>query len=230
MLPAFLAPDAPRSRRFHRSRRRTIVPATWRVRIRRFRRRPLVYWTVVVVVAATSGLTVLHVTARAEAAASRYGSTVAVPVAARPVAAGTTLQARDVQWRRVPRALLPRVRAARRPAGRVVVSALFPGEVVVEERLAPSGLHGAAALVPAGSRALAVPSGPSTPHVARGDHVDLLSVVADEAAASSVVAAGALVVEVDDQSLTVAVSEQEAPAVAAALARGTVAVALVGVP
>lgn len=225
MLPVFLAPGS--------RRRRPLVPAAWRHRYhrwRRWRRRPAVYWTTVTAVALVAGLSAARVTAHAEAAATRYGAMVMVPVAARGVAVGSTVGSADVRWRRMPRAFVPGARPARHPAGRVAVAALVPGEVVVEDRLAPSGLHGAAALVPSGWRALAVPAGPGTPRVGRGDRVDLLSVVADEAGPSSAVAERALVVEVGDQAITVAVASRDAPAVAAALARGTVTVALVGAP
>ena len=191
-------------------------------------RHPVTHWLVIGAVALTSGLMVLRLTTRAELAADRYGSVMTVPVATRSVAAGDTVHDSDVQWRRVPRACLPNGVAARHPTGRVVVSPLVAGEVVVEDRLAPAGLRGAAALVPSGWRALAVPAGPGTPHVARGDRVDLLAAGADDTAASAVVAARALVVEVTDDAVTVAVDEGDAPALAAALARGTVSIALVG--
>src|SRR5205814_10504342 len=106
-------------------------------------------------------------------------------------------------------------------------ASIIAGEVVVESRLAPHGVRGAAALVPPGARALAVPAGPGTPHVERGDHVDLLA-VASEGTPSRVVAQRATVIDATDDRVTVAVTSSEAPAVAAALARGGVTVPLVG--
>ncbi|MDQ3757355.1 MAG: flagellar biosynthesis protein FlgA, partial [Actinomycetota bacterium] len=58
----------------------------------------------------------------------------------------------------------------------------------------------------------------------RGDRVDVLA-AGDEGGAATV-AAGALVVDVADEVVTVAVSAEESPAVAYAVARGVVTLAL----
>lgn len=222
MLPAFLAPDG------DRRRHRRLVPPRWRMRMRRWRRHPIVGVVAVVGLAASGGLTLGRVAAHTRAEAVRYGSAVRVPVAVRTLAVGDTVGEGDVEFRRVPRAFVPAGHAARRPVGHVVVATVVAGEVVVEDRLAPTGLHGAAALVPAGWRALAVPSGPGTPRVGRGDHVDLLAATGDGDGPSTVVGHGAVVVEVSDQAVTVALSQSDAPSLAAALARGAVSIALIG--
>ena len=195
---------------------------------RRLRRRVPVFWFVSVVLAGLTGLMVFELVSSAAASASRYGSLVSVPVVARPVSAGAVVGRSDVAWRPVPRAFLPAASlVARDPVGRAAVVALVPGEVVVQSRLAPFGLRGAAALVPAGWRALAVPLGDASLALRRGDRVDVL---ATAETTTSVAAHNALVVDVaaDHSSATVAVSADDSPAVASALAGGTVTLALLG--
>jgi hypothetical protein len=117
---------------------------------------------------------------------------------------------------------------------------------VVAARLAPAGLVGAAALVPAGERAVAVPTGPApTPPLVVGDRVDVLAVLPAAPAPEAgdrprgVGAPGvsdpafalveqAAVVDVADGVVTVAVPEADAPRVAWALGHGSVVLALAG--
>ncbi|MGH9138594.1 MAG: RcpC/CpaB family pilus assembly protein, partial [Acidimicrobiales bacterium] len=97
--------------------------------------------------------------------------------------------------------------------------------------------RGPAALVPAGHRALALPvtAGVGAPSVVVGDRVDVLAAfdMLDEPDTADVdpagvVTAGAVVVDVGESAVTVAVPEDDAPRVAFAAARGTVTLALVG--
>jgi hypothetical protein len=111
----------------------------------------------------------------------------------------------------------------------------------VAERLAPQGLTGVAALVPAGHRAVAVPIGPlAAPPLTIGDLVDVLAVVpvAAEAAGAPRVQSGdepsfplveaALVVDVGEQSIAIAVPDADAPRMAWVLTNGSVVLALAG--
>src|SRR4051795_4476168 len=169
---------------------------------RRWRHRVPFFWVFSVALAGVTGLAVFRMVETAETAAAQYGSLVRVPVVARRVAVGTVVGADDVTWRRMPRAFLPAGPAAR-PVGRVAVAPLVVGEVVVEDRLAPSGLRGAAALVPPGMRALSVRPDPVGPSLRAGDRVDVLATV--DSAPAALVARAAVVVEVDHDRVTVAV-------------------------
>ena len=111
------------------------------------------------------------------------------------------------------------------------------GEVLVEHRLAPGGLAGAAALLPPDTRALAVPDGAGGLALRPGDRVDLLAVIdpfaigADPGRSpggsiAEVVANGATVVAVSEDATTVAVPTDRIGSVAAALAQGVVTLAL----
>jgi len=113
---------------------------------RRWRRRVPFFWMLSVALAGVTGLAVFRMVGAASAAAAQYGSLVRVPVVARSVSVGSVVGGDDVTWRRVPRAFVP-AHAAHRPVGAVAVAPLVVGEVVVEDRLAPAGLRGAAAVV-----------------------------------------------------------------------------------
>lgn len=209
------------------------------------RRSSLLYWFVAVAVAATTGLTVSRQVSAASARAASLGGLRTVPVAARAVDAGEVLAAGDVSLRRLPAAAVPDAAVARAPTGRPTLVALAPGEVLLADKLAPDGVRGIAALVPPGMRALAVPVPAGGMALERGHYVDVLAtfdtepadtaptagdgagVEASEATAPTFpVATGALVIDAGEESVTIAVSPDEAPRVAFALARGTVTLAL----
>lgn len=181
-------------------------------------RYPWAYWLLVLAVAAGAGSVVSEVVDRATASARQLGETASVPVAARDVSMGTVLSDDDVAWRRLPVGVLPVGPLAEVPVGRTALVPLVPGEPLLASKLAPDGVHGVAALVPAGARAVAVPVGDAMPPLQRGDRVDVL--------APSVVAADAVVLDVGDTVVTVAVVADDAPRVADALARGPVTLAL----
>lgn len=188
------------------------------------RRRPLAYWTVAVLGAALAALVVGGLTARAEAAAARYGGLRDVVVVARPLGPGDEVAADDVRVVRVPRAFVPAGALDEVPTGQTVVAAAYPGEALLADRLAPDGRHGVTALLPDGSRAMAVPTGPGALALRVGDTVDVLATAAD--GATRVVADGVTVVDVGEATATVAVRAGAAPAVATALTQATVTLVL----
>jgi pilus assembly protein CpaB len=176
------------------------------------------YWLVVVVVAVGAGAAASSVVERATAPVRRLGATVRVPVAARPVEIGTVLADDDVAWRRLPVGVLPEGPRSPDPVGQTALVPLVPGEPLLASKLAPDGFRGVAALVPAGGRAVGIPLVDGMPPMRRGDRVDVL--------APSVVAADAVVLDVADTVVTIAVVADDAPRLAEALARGPVTLAL----
>ena len=164
------------------------------------------------------GVATFLVVRPALAPAPGVGSLIEVAVAARPVSAGAMLVAADVQVARLPAGALPDSEPAAAPVGQTARVDLVPGEVLLAARLGPRGL---AALLPAGSRALAVPRAAGTPPLEPGQRADLL-------AGGRVVVASASVLAVDDSGTTVAVPEAAAPVVAEAIAAGAVALSLAG--
>jgi Flp pilus assembly protein CpaB len=114
--------------------------------------------------------------------------------------------------------------------GRTPVVPLLAGQTVLAGHLAPDGVAGVAALLPAGSRAVAVPSGGASPPVRRGDTVDVLATFDPQVTGAGdptlTVAVDALVVDVGPDSATVAVTPEQAKAVAFAVSHGTITVAI----
>lgn len=181
-------------------------------------RYPWAYWLLVLVVAAGAGSVASKVVDRATASVRQLGRTVSVPVAARDVEMGTVLSDDDVRWRPLPVGVLPDAPTAEVPVGRTTLVPLVKGEPLLASKLAPDGVGGVAALVPAGARAVGVPMAEGLPPLRRGDRVDVLG--------PSVVAADAVVLDVGEAVVTIAVVAADAPRVAEALARGPVMLVL----
>ena len=202
------------------------------MRLRRLSRSPVVFWALVALLAVLTATVVGGMAGRARAEAARYGSLRTVAVASRPVGPGTVLRPADVSEERVPAAFLPEgwVRSASEVVGRAVVVPLFRNAPVLRGQVAPWGVQGVAALLPPGARAVAVPTGGAAPKLRTGDVVDVLATLDADLEAGEEptveVAAGALVVDVAEESATVAVSPDEARRVAFSLTAGSVTLAL----
>jgi Flp pilus assembly protein CpaB len=188
------------------------------------------FWLFAVSLALLTGLTAARLLGEAASRAEELGGLREVRVTARSVDAGHLLTADDVAVRRLPAAVLPEGAVAASPAGHTVLVPLAPGEVVLESKLAPWGVEGVAALVPPGRRALAVPAARGGLALRRGNHVDVLATfdtIEDEAEPTFAVASAAQVLDVAEESVTVAVTPEEALRVALATSRGTVTLAAV---
>jgi Flp pilus assembly protein CpaB len=156
-----------------------------------------------------------------------------VAVVTRDLEAGRELEPGDVELVDRPVAVLPDDVVREDPVGRILNSAVFEGEVLVDGRIADAGQRGVAARLPAGHRAVALPREPgTTPAVEAGQRVDVIVVLQPEQAGDGppglVVAADALVVDVAEAAITVAVDADAATRVAVALAVGVVTIALAG--
>ena len=206
------------------------------MRLRRLSRSPLLFWAAVAVLALLTASVVGRLVGRAQAEAARYGSLRTAAVATRAVEVGAVLDAGDVALRRVPAAFLPEgwVGSPEEVLGRTVVAAVFPGQALVRAQLAPEGMRGIGAALPPGGRAVGVPTGPAGPPLEKGDVVDVLATFDPEAAGGGdptfPVASAALVVDVGEESATVAVTAEEANRVAFAVAHGMVTLAVTADP
>ncbi|MDQ4090432.1 MAG: Flp pilus assembly protein CpaB, partial [Actinomycetota bacterium] len=147
------------------------------MRLRRLARTPFAYWVAVVALAAFTASTVAGQVNRAGAHAAQYGRLRPVVTAARTVEVGAVVRASDLAVRAMPAAFLPQgaLSATDEVVGRTAVVPLFQGSAVVVGQLAPDGLEGVAALLPEGGRAVAVPTGPASVALRRGDRVDVLA-------------------------------------------------------
>ena len=195
------------------------------------RRRPRYRRALVVAVAAVCGVTVMTVVQRAEEAAAAWGERVPVLVATRDLAPGDRLDGSNTRVERQPAPLLPRGALPTLPDDVRLAEAVYAGEIVREERLAPAGLSAVAARLPSGTRAMAIPVEPGTvPELELGDRVDVLVALASEAAGDGppgfALATDALVVDVDEEAVTIAVPADVAPRIAVAFGAGAVTLAL----
>lgn len=216
-----------------RRTRRSPVPRPRPSLLLALRRRPRLWWLVAAVAAAGAGALVVGAVDRAEAARRAWGEAVPVVVVQRARAAGETLASGDVAVEDRPAAVVPDGALRELEPGAVLRADVVAGEVLVAERLAGAGTSGPVARMPPGTRAVAVPAEPGmVPPVQPGDHVDVLAVTALDAsgtgARGQVLVARALIVAVDERTVTVAVPERDAPRVASALAVGAVVLALAG--
>jgi Flp pilus assembly protein CpaB len=198
-----------------------------RLPLRRLSRSPLAYWAVVVVLACLTASVVAHLVGEAGAQAARYGRLRPVVTATHAVEMGAVLRTGDVSLRSMPAAFLPEgsLSSTSLAVGRTVVVPLFRGGAVVAANLAPDGLQGLAALLPADTRAVAVPTGTASVPLRRGDRVDVLATFDPPPAGQEPtfpVAEAALVVDVGPEAASVAVGPEEAKRVAFAVASGTV--------
>ena len=213
-------------------------PVLLGVRARRALARTVVRRAVVLGLAVATGLVVIALVSSADAARHRWGRARPVAVATRDLVPGDVVDASAVEVRRLPEAAVTPAALAEPPSGSVVRQPVAAGEPLVARRLAPAGLTGVAALVPPGQRAVAIPVGPlAAPRLTIGDLVDVLAVVPVPAEGrppqsadppSFPLVEAAVVVDVGEQSITVAVPEADAPRVAWVLTNGSVVLALGG--
>ena len=201
------------------------------MRLRRLARSPLAYWVAVVALAAFTASTVAGQVDRAEVQAARYGRLRPIVVATHTVEMGAVVRPADVAIRSIPAAFLPEGALAGTGAvvGRTVAVPLFQGAAVLAAHLAPDGLEGVAALLPAGTRAVAVPAGPASVALRRGDRVDVLATFDPPPAGEEPtfpVAEAAPVLDVGPEAVTVAVGPEDAKRVAYAVAAGVVTLTL----
>ena len=197
----------------------------------RLRYHPAARWIALVALLALAVTVVHRTTASAADERHQWGATRPVTVARHRIAMGSTIDAGDVETRSWPVAVIPDGAVESVPSGRAANATIEAGEAVLASRLAPDGLHGMAALVPPGWRALAVPVAPTVLALAVGDHVDLIAGfdvgnATTNRSPSLVVARDAVVVGVDEQRITVAVPDDDAERVAFAIVAGTVVPAL----
>jgi len=193
------------------------------------------FWALVALLALLTATVVGRTMGQARADAARWGSVRSVTVATNAVAAGTVVGAGDVAVRSMPAAFLPEgaLGSIDDVVGHTTLLPLFRGQAVVRGALAPWGLKGIAALLPAGTRAVGVPTGTASPPLHNGDVVDVLATFDPQTAGTEptfAVAQAALVVDVGSESATVAVSPTEANKIAYAVTHGAVSLAVTAGP
>jgi Flp pilus assembly protein CpaB len=219
----------------------------------RFSRSAVAYWIAVGVLVMLTVAVLDGVLHRARASQAALGPSTSVVVATTDLAPGSLLDG-HVAIRSRPARLVPHGALTALPSGRVATAFIANGEPVLPARVSGTDAAGAAGLVSPADRALTVPVGSVALPVRVGDRVDVLAtpVPGSEPTGSSVdggagtdrsggadgsgnptarvVVRNALVVATGTDGVTVAVPAEQAPALAAAIARATVTLALTGPP
>lgn len=175
---------------------------------------PWIHWLLVGVAALGVAVGTGRAITGVDAARRSWGEQQTVWIVTTAVEPGDTIAA---DRREMPRAMVPASTAVDDPSGEVARQHLGVGEIVT---VADVGASGQASLVPSGWVALAVPATPE--HFSVGDHVRVFG--GDRSLGDG------LIVGRGEADLMVAISEQAAPALAAALLTDSVTVALSPAP
>lgn len=208
-------------------------------RIRRALHRPLVRRSIVGLVGLGTAAAVALALQATNDARARWGETRPVAVASRALAPGDPLDPTAAEVRRLPATAVAEDALADPPTGATVRHPIAAGEPLVAERLAPTGVSGTAALIPDGHRAVGVPAGQlAAPPLTAGDLVDVVILSSPGAGVTTDhdqgqsrdqelgVVAGARVLDVTDEVVTLGVPATDAPVLAHAAASGVVALTL----
>ena len=173
-------------------------------------RHPWTYWLVVAVLAGAVGLSAARAVEGVDAARRSWGEQQPVWTATVAIEPGQPITA---ERRDFPSAVVPSIAVRDMPSGAVVRQHLAAGEIVTDADVAADG---AAALVPDGWVAFAVPA--SVEHFAVADHLEVY-------AADQRVAAG-LMIDVGESEVMVAIPATAAPAMASGLLANAVTLGL----
>ena len=186
-------------------------------------RHRVAYWFGVGAVACVAAATVQAKVDALDSARDAWGETRTVLVADRDLEPGEALDG-AVSSRALPVAALPADVMDHLDAGAVALHPLGAGEALAAHHVAPG--TGLAASLPAGTAGVVVPLAGPGPRLALGDLVDVVLVddplgatVADPAI-GDVLGEAAVIVDVVDSAVVVAVPDTDAPRVAAAAAAG----------
>ena len=188
-------------------------------------------WVITAVIALTAASWTFVVLSGAQDDRRAWGTVRSTPVATGDLAPGRVITSSDVHFVDRPIALLPNA-ISESPIGRTVSRTILRNEVIVDERLSGGATTGPAALLDEHSVAFAIQIENATPPVLVGDHVALFAPA--ETAVTSGRAAGpalqltsdAMVIAMNDRTVSVAVDFDEAPSVAKALLASSVVIAL----
>lgn len=212
--------------------RRTPVPRRPRPGLV-LRRQPRVRTALVVAVGLLCGAGVAATVHQAEAARAAWGETTTVLVARRDLAAGDRLDEGSTRATEHPGPLVPPDALTELPPDGRLAEAVYEGEILRSERIAPAGASAVAARLPAGTRAMAIPTEPgSTPPLEVGDRVDVLVALAAETSGGGppgfALATDVEVVDVSEVAVTLAMPRDAAPRLAVAFGQAAVTLALIG--
>jgi len=185
--------------------------------------RRFVWAGAVILLAATTGFVVASITATAIEERASWGEVVRVAVASQSIAVGDTV-AGGISWKEYPAAVVPRSAVTSLPGDDVAATQIGSGEIVVATDLMSASAGLGAQLSP-GRSAMALPRVVGWPSLVVGDQVALLAT--SPTSPASTVTSEAVVLQSNDDEVTVSIVSDDAPEVANALSRGQVIAVLV---
>jgi len=188
--------------------------------------RRAVWGGAVVLLALGTGLIVASITAGAIAERASWGELATVAVASRPIGVGDNV-AEAIEWLDYPAAVVPALAAVSVSVEDVASVPIGSGEMVVETDIRSSSA-GLGAQLPRGRSAMALPRVAGWPELVVGDQVALLAT--SSIASAQTVSDEAVVLQVDEDVVTLSIVSGDTPAVADALSRGQVVAVLVRRP
>jgi len=190
-------------------------------RLHRAGRRALRTRSLAIVLAVAAGVLTHGQWLRGQQLRSAWGPRQIVLVAARDLSAGDPLDTSSIRTAELPVVAVPDRAVERVPPGRRAVRSVTVGEVLVENDVAPAASGPLAARLPAGHTGVAVVLADDAPAIGPGDVVDVVAApepVVDAAVAGSgeatVVARSAVVLDIREDAVTLAVADGEATRVA----------------
>lgn len=190
-------------------------------RLHRAGRRALRTRSLALVLAIAAGLLTHGQWLRGQQLRNDWGPRRTVLVATRDLNAGDPLDTSTIRTAELPATAVPGRAVERVEAGRRAVRSVTVGEVLVDDDVAPAASGPLAARLPAGHTGVAVVLADDAPAIGPGDVVDVVAApeqFVDVAAAGSgeatVVARSAVVLDVREDSVTLAVADGEATRVA----------------
>ncbi|MGY6501585.1 MAG: SAF domain-containing protein [Acidimicrobiales bacterium] len=197
------------------------APPPWaRLRVT-LRRRPVLFWASCVVAVTSSILVVGEAARSATRDAQTYGALVPTVVATAHLEPGRVVEPGDVRITQIPASLAPVGALGDPPVGHVVRQDIVEGEAVVAGRLAGGSAVGVAAVLGADQRGVAIPLPSHRPPLQVGQVVDVLAVIDPGTSPgripATLIAERAVVVDVADGGVTVAVSRADAASIVGAL-------------
>jgi|GEM_PF-1546948 len=196
-------------------------------------RRPVVWWIGVALIATLTVSTLNRMASDAVDLADAWGPTQAVFVAADVIEVGDLIRdgTRRIDY---PAAMIPANALTELGSHAVAVTRIHPGEVIVAPRVSGTGGDPAAAvtdlMLPANTGAVGLRRGDDWPQVEVGDRLNLLATfnpTADQAATTTLVAQGAVVVAIGERSVDVAVADHDIATTVHALSLASVTPVLV---
>lgn len=181
-------------------------------------RRPVLYWSLAIVLAAATAITVDRTISVGEELRSAYGATVEVVVTTAPVTRGDVLQG-STERRAIPIGLAPADALNDLADDAIASRSISEGAVLTSQ-----DINAADDLRP-DQAAIAIPLSPSTPALTPGQHV-LVVVNADPFVGVEPAQIPGVVHSIDEERATLAVARSDLVVLSAALQAGSITIAL----